>query len=115
MPVRSACAYAWAVLWMLRCVELVNLRASDVQLNFTKKTVLVNIRKLKMDQKGLGVKRTLQCCRGERCSRMCPWNLALRTLAEHTVKCDKAPPFPVLNGTQTPKVKMIKSWMENRR
>lgn len=93
MPVRSAWAYAWAVLWMLRCVELVNLKASDVQLNFTKKTVSVNIRKSKMDQKGLGVKRTLQCCRGERCRRMCPWNL-VRTLAEHTVKCDKAPcPF----------------------
>ena len=112
LPVRSAWAYAWAVLWMLRCVELVNLRASDGQLNFTKKTASVNIRKSKMDQKGLGVKRTLQCFRGERCSRMWLWNLALRTLAENTVKCDKAPLFPDLNGTRTPKVKMIKSWME---
>ena len=61
MPTRATWAYGWAVLWMLRYVELVvNLRASDISLGFKKLTVTINIRKSKADQAALGVKRTLQ-------------------------------------------------------
>ena len=35
-PTRATWAYGWAVVWMLRCVELVNLKASDVSLDFEK-------------------------------------------------------------------------------
>lgn len=58
VPNRVAWAYGYGVVWMLRCIERVRLRASDAALNFFAKTVTLLIRKSKMDQAALGVKRT---------------------------------------------------------
>ena len=73
-------------------------RYSDIQMN-VKKLVTLNVRKSKMDQSALGVKRAI----------MCPWSLATRILADCTNQSDTAPLFPDQWGTQTPKVKMVKA------
>ena len=57
-PRRVAWSYAWAVVWMLRSIELAAMRLGDVHMEFKKKTVTLLIRKSKTDQKALGVKRT---------------------------------------------------------
>ena len=112
-PTRTAWAYGWAVVWMLRCIELVNLQAADVALDFSTKLVTVNIRKSKMDQAAHGVKRTLKCCGNPTCTRLCPWGLAIRVLSDHASPSETTPLFPDKDGTQIQKVKMVKSWMDN--
>lgn len=112
-PIRTAWAYGWAVIWMLRCIELVNLQAADVSLDFSNKLVTINIRKSKMDQSAHGVKRTLKCCGNSSCTRLCPWGLAIRVLSDHTSPSETTPLFPDKDGTQIQKVKMVKSWMDN--
>ena len=111
VPCRIAWSYAWATVWMLRSVEAAAVRVKDVRVKHRAKTVTLNIRKSKTDQSALGVKRTLKCCGEDTCSRFCPWNMAIRSLAEHTD--DKLYLFPDSEGCQVPKVKMVKSWMEN--
>lgn len=111
-PIRTAWAYGWAVVWMLRCIELVNLQAADVSLDFANKLVTVYISKSKMDQSAHGVKRTLKCCGNETCTRLCPWSLAIRVLSDHSNPSETTPLFPDKNGTRIQKVKMVKSWMD---
>ena len=112
-PTRTAWAYGWAVVWMLRCIELVNLQAADVALDFSNKLVTVNIRKSKMDQAAHGVRRTLKCCGNPTCTRLCPWSLAIRVLSDHLSPSETTPLFPDKDGTRIQKVKMVKSWMDN--
>lgn len=109
---RPCWAYAWAVIWMLRCVELTQLLAGDITLNFNEETVTLFIRKSKMDQAAQGVKRTLKCCGQEICARLCPWSLGIRILAEHTEDDEMAPLFPDVNGVKVPKIKITKKWMD---
>jgi hypothetical protein len=112
-PRRVAWSYAWAVVWMLRSIELAAMRLGDVHMEFKKKTVTLLIRKSKTDQKALGVKRTLVCCGLPKCIRLCPWNLALRVLADHYGIDEHAPLFPDKDGKLVPKIKIIKAWMEH--
>ena len=112
-PRRVAWSYTWAVVWMLRSIELAAMRLGDVHMEFSKKTVTLLIRKSKTDQRALGVKRTLVCCGLPTCLRLCPWNLALRVLADHDGDDENAPLFPDKKGRLVPKVKVIKAWMEN--
>ena len=79
-PRRVAWCYAWACTWMLRAIEAANLRAEDVTVDTDCKTVKLYVRKSKMDQKGLGTKRTLKCCKLSPCSRDCPFNMAVKAL-----------------------------------
>eukprot|EP00435_Cladocopium_sp_Y103_P039845 s3229_g10.t1 len=111
-PVRATWSYGWAVVWMLRCVELVHMKVSDLKLDFHTKMVTVCIRKSKTDQAALGVKRTLKCCGAEVCTRLCPWGLAVRILADLPNARDTTPLFPDHKGMSVQKVKMIKSWIE---
>eukprot|EP00435_Cladocopium_sp_Y103_P050631 s157_g15.t1 len=68
-PVRIAWSYSWATIWMLRCVELAQLRAKDIDLDFKKRRVSLHIRKSKTDQAAQGVRRTLKCCGRQSCER----------------------------------------------
>ena len=111
VPCRVAWSYAWAAVWMLRAIEAAAVRSKDVVLNHKTKTVALTIRKSKTDQKAMGVRRTLRCCGEIPCRNLCPWNLAVRALAEHT--CNKLHLFPDAYGCHVPKVKMVKAWMEN--
>ena len=53
----AALAYAWAVVWMLRCAEVVNVKRRHVLVTVTAKTITLTIPVSKMDQKALGVRR----------------------------------------------------------
>ena len=44
-PRRVAWSYAWAVVWMLRSIELAAMRLGDAHVEFSKKTVTLLIRK----------------------------------------------------------------------
>ena len=48
-----------------------------------------------------------------KCIRLCPWNLALRVLADHYGIDEHAPLFPDKDGKLVPKIKIIKAWMEH--
>ena len=92
VPHRTTWAFAWVSVWMLRCIELAQLRVSDVTLNFEEKLVTLFIKKSKMDQAAHGVKRTLKCCGAQVCGRMCPWLLAQRVLGRpYSGQWDLAP------------------------
>lgn len=97
VPTRTAWAYGWAVVWMLGCVQLVHLKVTDIRLNFAKKTVTLNIKKSKMGQEALGVKRTLRCCNNTSCLRLCPWrpwNMVTRIPADHANPSEATPFIP---------------------
>eukprot|EP00435_Cladocopium_sp_Y103_P045957 s46_g13.t1 len=112
-PVRIAWSYSWATIWMLRCVELAQLRARDIDLDFKKKRVSLYIRKSKTDQSAQGIRRTLKCCGRQSCERLCPWDLAIRILSDHVNQGETTPPlFPDHQGSAIPKVKVVKSWMD---
>ena len=53
------------------------------------------------------------CCGCPKCIRLCPWNLALRVLADHYGIDEHAPLFPDKDGKLVPKIKIIKAWMEH--
>ena len=55
-------AFAWASVWMLRCAELVKVKKKHITVSQEEKTISLTIPVSKMDQKGMGVRRTLMCC-----------------------------------------------------
>ena len=88
---------------MLRCIELVHLRASGVTLN-------------PYLQNGDPVDQKIEngpCCGEFQCERLCPWLLAVRVLADHTQVLDTTSLFPDKDGCLVPKVKMAKAWMDH--
>ena len=65
-PVRVVWSYTWATMWMLRCVELANLKVDDVTLVYSHKLVVLRIKKSKMDidgQESPGCKKDSQVLR----------------------------------------------------
>ena len=72
-PVR---AFLWAAIWMLREIELRNMKLQHVELDKAKKQVSIFLPLSKCDQEGLGVKRTLACCNESPCNQLCPCSLA---------------------------------------
>lgn len=72
---RPALSYAWAVIWMLREIEVSAMRWRDVTTCNARKRVTIFIPLSKCDQQGLGVRRTLQCCMCRSCPRWCCWRV----------------------------------------
>ena len=68
-------AYAWAVIFILRCAEVAAVRWSHVSVDEVKKHITLKIPISKMDQSGWGVRRTLGCCGLKRCSWTCAWKV----------------------------------------
>ena len=66
-------AFAWASVWMLRCAELVKVKKKHIAVSEGEKTISLTIPVSKMDQKGMGVRRTLMCCGRSPCSRSCAY------------------------------------------
>eukprot|EP00438_Fugacium_kawagutii_P013596 Skav223057 [mRNA] locus=scaffold1069:397339:398856:+ [translate_table: standard] len=102
-------AFVFATTWMLRCAEVVAVRCCEVKFMEAEKFVQLTIRKSKMDQKGLGVKRTLRCCEASPCSATCPMRVARRLVASamsrggYWLFADK-------REKQITKYMMIKAW-----
>lgn len=108
----GAWAYAWGVAWMLREIELSKVRWEHVTWNRAAKTVRLFIPHSKMDQKGLGVARTLQCCGETPCWKGCAWNI-LQKLLELRGRRAGHPEemmFPNLAGNKPSKHEMVSSW-----
>ena len=68
--VRPAWSYAWATVWMLRAAEAAKVLVKHVSIKHSPRHVTLFIPISKMDQKGKGVSRTLQCCGLPRLSQM---------------------------------------------
>ena len=68
--------FLFAAVWMLRCAELVKLRAKDIVLNPVERTVKLMWKESKTDQKAGGVSRVLQCVCKDSCSINCPVRLS---------------------------------------
>ena len=110
-PQRPGWSYSWAVVWMLRAIEAAAVLTEHVQVDPERKTVKPLIPKSKMDQKGLGVYRTLQCCGGRTCTATCPWDLWNKVKQEASwEKGGKL--FPGVNGQDYTKLQMVTSWVK---
>ena len=72
---RPALSYAWAVIWMLREIEVSATRWRDVTMCESGKRMTIFIPLSKCDQQGSGVRRTLQCCVNKSCFRWCCWRI----------------------------------------
>ena len=68
-------AYAWATVWMLRGAEVGAVKLEHISFEPKSKTVTLFLPCSKMDQKGLGCRRTLACCGEHLCSWSCAWKV----------------------------------------
>ena len=87
--INPALSYAWACLWMLREIEASECKWEHIQMDRQRKTVSLMIPISKMDQDAKGIKRTLQCCGENVCSRFCAWNVWLRMVEEFPKRKEK--------------------------
>ena len=108
--VRPSWSYAWATIWMLRAVELFQMKAQDVDINFERRTVAIRITVSKMDQEARGVTRTLGCCRKTACERECPFSMAILILAEHCGNKPQEPLFKFAKEGKKTKSHIVKAW-----
>ena len=109
--VNPAVAYAWACVWMLREIEASACKWEHVRADGQLKQITLSIPISKMDQMATGVKRTLQCCGDESCSRFCAWNLWLRMDKEKNKTSGKRGfMFADPQGNKLSKNKMIELW-----
>ena len=109
---RPAWCYAWATVWMLRAAEAAKVLVKHVSIKHSPRHVTLYIPLSKMDQKGKGVSRTLQCCGLPDCHRWCAWGLALKTLALHKTGKAGDALFPLVNGGKPKKSTMVRNWQK---
>ena len=108
---RPCPCYLWACVWMLREIEARACNWQDVSVNMKEKTISLLIPKSKMDQKGVGVKRTLRCCGKRPCSNMCVWKVWKALKAPREVRAGEHDPMFVNNaGQRVSKIEMIEAW-----
>lgn len=110
--VRPAWSYAWATVWMLRAAEAAKVLVKHVSIKHSPRHVTLFIPISKMDQKGKGVSRTLQCCGLPDCHRWCASGLALKTLALHKTGKAGDALFPLVNGEKPKKSSMVRNWQK---
>ena len=109
--INPAVAYAWACVWMLREIEAGACKWEHVRAEEQSRHITLSIPISKMDQAATGVRRTLQCCGEEICSRFCAWNLWMRMKNESPIKYRKKG-FIFVNEKmeKLSKSKMIEVW-----
>ncbi len=74
--------FIFAMIWMLREIELAAMNVSDVLIDYMSKKVTVTIRTSKMDAEAKGVRRTLQClCQEGTCHRECPFDVSAKLVS----------------------------------
>ena len=105
---RPDLAYLWAMSWMLREIELREIRWEHIRLKEEEKLVTLKIGKSKMDQSGAGVRRTLTCCRKESCDPICAWKLAQELMKIKSEAEGKV--FLTFEGKTPSKKDVVDSW-----
>ena len=104
-------AYYWAVVWMLREIELREVKIKDVKIDMGQKRVTLTIRKSKMDQAAKGVRRTLACiCGSSDCGMDCPWSLAVIVLGRRDKGSREDHLFGTVEGMKATKDAMTRAW-----
>ena len=73
--------FVWAAVWMLREIEVRNMKVKDVLRNDQDRWAAIWLPTSKNDQQGEGVRRTLGCGGRTPCERCCPWRLASLVIA----------------------------------
>ena len=106
-------SFVWAATWMLRAIEAQGVKVGHVKINHVEKTVKLWIPKSKMDQRALGVSRTLGCECKDKCRTLCPYNLAVICMADHKNPNPKTFLFPNMEGEHVSQFNMVKSWSDH--
>ncbi len=112
-PRKIGLCFVWASTWMLRAIEAQGVKVGRVKIDHVGKTVKLWIPKSKMDQRALGVSRTLGCECKDKCRTLCPYALAVACLAEHRGDNPKAFLFPNMDGEHVSQFNMVKSWSDH--
>eukprot|EP00435_Cladocopium_sp_Y103_P023223 s1108_g5.t1 len=109
--VNSALIYAWAMIWMLREIEASECKWEHVHTDKQLRKISLSIPISKMDQGARGVKRTLQCCGEDPCSRFCAWRIWERISEEFPYKkCRKSWVFTDKLKNKLSKKNMVGLW-----
>ena len=111
-------AFAVATHWMLREVELSELRREDFEFDYKKKLVTLKLKKHKTDTEARGTIRVLQCTCSSECGWKCPytatWRLAVcggETKSQlHCVDDDYI--LTTVKGQKVKKWEIVKVWKE---
>ena len=79
-PANPGLMFLWASIWMLREIEVRNMKIRDVLRNDKDRWTAIWLPTSKGDQQGSGIRRTLSCCGKARCETHCPWRLAAKVM-----------------------------------
>ena len=79
-PANPGLMFLWASIWMLREIEVRNMKIRDVLRNDKDRWTAIWLPTSKGDQQGSGIRRTLSCCGKARCEPHCPWKLAAKVM-----------------------------------
>ena len=114
-PSIAKTAFAVAVHWMLREIELSELRHEDVAFDVTKKMVKMTWKKSKMDPEARGVCRVLQCTCADKCGLDCPYEATWRLVhgeGKETMiqSVDGGYVVKTIGGKKARKCDVIKAW-----
>ena len=105
-------AFAWASVWMLRCAELVKVKKKHIAVSEKEKTISLTIPISKMDQKGMGVRRTLMCCGRSPCGRSCAWGLWWRIANATRVQSGESFLFSLEEEREIKPNMMVEAWKQ---
>lgn len=111
-PRRIAWVFAWAVIWMLRSIEVVNVKVGHVNVDWKKKTLRLKVPKSKMDQVARGESRTLGCCGKCPCTRHCAWSIGVGLLSEAPGDPEESL-FPRNAGKTLSRIQLVLLWQKH--
>ena len=110
-PRRIAWVFAWAVIWMLRSVEVVNVKTKHVHIMWKERMIRLTIPKSKMDQAAKGQIRTLGCCGESQCRRDCAWSIGVGLMSEAPSN-PEASLFPRNDGKCLSRIQLVLLWQK---
>ena len=111
-PMSGAKMFLWAAIWMLREIEVRNMKVKDIKLQGDLQVVSIWLPVSKCDQSGAGVRRTLKCrCCGP-CMEVCPWKVGNELVTDAKLKGMFADAwlFRDFRGAGTSKSGVVKCW-----
>ena len=106
--------FTFAMVWMLRRIELEQIEVEDLVINEEEKEVELHWKKAKCDQTAGGTMRVLKClCVGNECEEECPYWVSKDLVRKVLTKVPGATNFCWQRrnlGTKATKHQIIKSW-----
>ena len=106
-------SYLFACIWMLRSGEVTDVKVNNLKFDQDRRSVTLTLDKSKMDQVGLGIRRTLKCCGRNPCEVTCPWRIC-HTLAKNQSDQKNGKRFLIADhGRQRiSRQSLVKAWCE---